>query len=137
MDVNERLKDEVLSEIEGVGTMALGSAEHEKTVNAVNGMMDRIIKVEQLKAEQRKLDLEESKLRLEEEKKDLEERKANNDHKNNITRNVITVVTTALSVGVAIWANIDSKKFEGYHSTEAGRMSERRLLGFLDKLKNN
>jgi hypothetical protein len=137
MNVNEKLKTEVLSELEGVSTMALGSEEHGKTVDAVNGMIDRVVKLQQIDAEQRKLDIEREKLELEREKLELEDRKAKNESRNNKVKNVITVVTTGITFVVAVWANIDSKKFEGYHSTEAGRLSERRLLGFMDKLKNN
>ena len=139
MDVSTRLKDEVMSEIEGVSTMTLGSAEHGHTVEAVNGMIDRLVKLEQVETDKRKLDLESEKLRLEEEKRDLEELKVNNEARNNKIRNVITVATTVLTVGVTIWANVDSKRFEqGFtHTTEAGRTSTRKLLGLLDKLKNN
>lgn len=49
----------------------------------------------------------------------------------------VTVATFLASAGITLWANKDSKKFEGVatHTTEAGRSSQRNLLSFFDRQK--
>lgn len=49
----------------------------------------------------------------------------------------VTGLTFIASAAISIWANLDSKKFEGVatHTTEAGRSSQRTLLSFFDKQK--
>lgn len=128
--VEEVLYEEALSECSAMAGMKLGSEEHTKTAKVVNDMMDRLIKLEEVKNEQRRLDIEEQKAYI-------EERKVDSDKINQWIRNGITLVTFGVSVMVTVWANEDSKLFEqGYtHTTEAGRTSTRRLLTLLDKFK--
>lgn len=130
MSVERTMYEEAQKEFEEVGKMKLGSEEHVKTTNAANAMVDRLNEMEKIKVEHRKLDVEERRL-------DIEEKKADNDKKDRFIKNCLTAGTFVASTAVLIWANIDSKKFEGAftHTTEAGRGSERKLLSLLDKFK--
>lgn len=126
----ELVNKEVESEVKSIGSMELGADEHVKTAKVANDMMDRLIKVDEIENEKRKLDLEERKL-------DIEEQKVENDKRNNKIKNVLSGIAFVTSLGVTIWANIDSKRFElgSTHTTEAGRGSTRKLLNLLDKFK--
>lgn len=129
-ELMELVTKEVESEVKSIGSMELGIDEHVKTAQVANNMIDRLIKVDEVENEKRKLDLEERKL-------DIEEKKLENDKRNNVVKNVLSGLAFVTSLGVTIWANIDSKKFEqGFtHTTEAGRGSTRKLLNLLDKFK--
>lgn len=129
-NVERAMRDEANKEFEELGKMKLGSEEHVKTANVANSTVDRLNEMEKINIEHRKLDIEERKL-------DIEEKKLENDKKNNLVKNVLTGTIFVVSTGITIWANIDSKKFEGAftHTTEAGRGSERKLLSLLDKVR--
>lgn len=122
--------EEVLSELGEISKMELGKDEYVKTTQGVNSMIDRLHESKKLENEALKLELEAERLKVEAEKN-------RNEKSNNVVKNILTGVTFAGSVIVAVWANLDSKSFEkNYtHTTEAGRASTRKLLGFLDKFK--
>ena len=128
--VEEALYEEALSEYTAMAEMELGSDEHTKTAKVANDMMDRLIRLEEVKNEQRRLDIEE-------EKNDVEKRKVDNDKINQWIRNGLTLVTFGVYAGIQIWAYKDSQLFEqGYtQTTESGRTSTRKLLTLLDKFK--
>lgn len=129
-ELENAVYEEVMNELGEISKMELGSEEHVKSAQVVNGMVDRLHESKKLENETLKLELEAKRLEVEEEKN-------RNEKNNNVVKNVITGVTFVGSVVVAVWANLDSKKFEmGFtHTTEAGRASTRKLLGFLDKFK--
>lgn len=122
--------EEVLSELSEISKMEMGSDQHVKSAQVVNGMIDRVHESKKLENETLRLELEAEKLKIEDEKN-------RNEKTNNVVKNILTGVTFVGSVIVAVWANLDSKAFEKdyTHTTEAGRASTRKLLGFLDKFK--
>lgn len=124
MSVQTTLYDEALREFEEVTKFDLGSEQHTKTVQAANSIVDRLNELDKTENEKRRLDIEEKKL-------EIEEAKLKSDKQDHLIRDVITVTLNLIFVGVTIWANVDSKRFEqGYtHTTEAGRSSTRSLLG--------
>lgn len=130
MSVEKTMYEEAQSEFKEAGKMKLGSEDHVKTIAAANATVDRLNEIEKIKVEKRKLDVEERKL-------DIEERKLEHDKKDRFIKNALTIGIFAASTIVTIWANYDSKKFEGAytHTTEAGRGSERKLLNFMDKVR--
>lgn len=123
MSIEKAMYDEVLSELEAVKEMELGSDQHVKTVGVVNSLVDRLGESQKLDNEARRLEIEAQ--RLEGEKKDR------------TIKNIITVGTNVLFLGVTIWANIDSKRFEqGFtHTTESGKNSSRTLVSLWNKIK--
>ena len=130
MSIERTMRDEANKEFEEMGKMKLGSEEHVKTANVANTTVDRLNEIEKINIEHRKLDIEEQKI-------EIEKKKLENDKKNNLVRYVLTGAIFVVSTGVTIWANIDSKRFEGSftHTTASGRNSERKLLSLLDKVR--
>jgi hypothetical protein len=122
--------DEVIDEFVEIGKMELGTEQHLKAIQAANSVVDRLNKAEEIKVEREKLEIEKAKL-------EVEEQKLDHDKRNSLIRNILTGGTFIIATGVTIWANYDSKKFEGAftHTTEAGKGSERRLLSLMDKVK--
>lgn len=89
--------------------MEAGSEEQAKTIETANSIVDRLNESVKLKGER-------------------------------TDRWIKLGVTVAMflgSLGLSVWANKDSKKFEGAftHTTEAGRSSQRNLLSFFDRQK--
>lgn len=125
--VKELLEEEIVNQIEALGN----AEEYTVSVDDTVRLMDKMIEMERL--EQDRLDKEKSR-RLEE---DLKLKEMAENKKDRLWKNALTIGTFVIGTGVTIWANIDSKKFEeGFtHTTEAGRTSTRKLLGFLDKFK--
>lgn len=130
MSIERIMYEEIQKEFEEMGKMELGSEQHVKTAQVVNNTMDRLNKIDEIKNETLKLAIEERKLDIEEERIELEK-------KENLFKHLMTGTMFVLSLGVTIWANLDSKAFEteNTHTTEAGRASTRRLLSLLDRFK--
>lgn len=130
-DVYATMYEEAQNEFAEVANMQLGSDEHTKTIQAANGMVDRLNKAKEIENEARKLDIEERKL-------DIEERKLETEKKGRWIAPVVTILTFVGGALVEIWAHCDSKKFEqeGYtQTTESGRSSTRNLLNFTSRKK--
>lgn len=89
--------------------MEAGSAEQAKAVETANSIVDRLNESKKLKGERM----------------------------DRWIKLGVTGLTFLASAAISIWANIDSKRFEGEatHTTEAGRSSQRTLLSFFDKQK--
>lgn len=116
MDIENTIYDGAQKTYEEVQSLEIGSEQHAKAIQAANSMVDRLNEMKKIENENRKLDLEEEKLK--------------SDKKDHLVRDIITVGLNVLFVGVTIWANVDSKRFEqGFtHTTEAGKSSSRTLL---------
>lgn len=123
MSIEKAMYDEVMNELEAVKKMELGSDQHVKTVGVVNSLVDRL-------GESQKLDNEAKRL-------EIEERKLDGEKRDRTIKNIITIGTNVLFLGVTIWANIDSKRFEqGFtHTTESGKNSSRTLVSLWNKIK--
>lgn len=129
-ELEDLMYEELENELAELSKLNLGCDEHVKTTKATTDMIDKLNESEKIKNEKRRLDIEERKLDIESERNVIEKR-------NGLTKSIVTGLVFAISTGVTIWANIDSKRFEqGYtHTTEAGRGSTKKLLGLLDKFK--
>ncbi len=104
-------------------TMDAGSEDCTKATNIANCTVDRLNELRKIRLEEAKLEHERAKLKAEE--------------RDRLVKNIMTGVTFGVGVLVTIWANIDSKKFEGAftHTTSAGRQSESKLLSLMDRVK--
>lgn len=130
MGVYNTMYDEAQDHFEKVGKMELGSDEHVKTVNCANGIIDRLLKRDEIANEERKIALEEQKI-------EVELAKIASDNRNRNIATVVTLITTTAYVGVSVWTILSERDFEkaGYMlSSEAGRTSRRNLLNLLDKV---
>lgn len=131
MSVYGKLYEETQHHIEEIGTMALGSEEHVKTVNCTTSMIDRLNDHQKIELEDRKLDIEEKKL-------DLEAAKLKSDNKGRLVLNIITTVTTVGTIAVHVWTVLSDRKFESQgfmHTSEAGRTSRKTLLSLVDRFR--
>jgi hypothetical protein len=128
-EITRLATEEVINEVEEMGKMELGSDQHVKTAQVVNMVIDRLNKRDEIENERRKLDIEERKTRIEEEK--LE-----HDKKVDWAKVWVGVGTFVIASGIQVWGHLDSKLFEkegGIYSTEAGKVSNRKILSMLDK----
>lgn len=130
MSIEKAMYEEVMNELESVKKMELGSDQHIKTVGVINSMVDRL-------GESQKLDYEKKRMEIEERKTLIEAARLESEKKDRTFKNIATVVTNGLFLGVTIWANVDSKRFEqGFtHTTESGKSSSRTLMSLWSKIK--
>ena len=100
-----------------------GSEDWVKTMNGANSTVDRLNELRKIRLEEKKLELEKQKLEAEK--------------RNRWIDTGTKVALFMVAAGISIWANVDSKKFEGAftHTTQAGRQSESKLLSFMDRVK--
>lgn len=131
MSIERTMYEEAEKQFVEIGKMELGSDQYVKTVNGATDIVDRLNELEKIKNEKRKLDIEEKKI-------EVENARLDRSDKADLFKNVMTGVTFVASLAVTVWGYVDSKRFEqGYtHTTEAGRASTRKLLSFLDRVKN-
>ena len=123
MSVKRLLNDEIVSEIENLNKVPLGSEEHKIAADALAKLLDKSIEMDKLDLEyQDKADSREAannlkRIEIEEEKKDRR------------VKNVLTGVSVVGGFAVTIWGAIKSIEFEktGTITTIMGR-------GFIQKL---
>lgn len=123
MSVKRLLNDEIVSEIENLNKVPLGSEEHKIAADALAKLLDKSIELDKLDLEyQDKADSREAannlkRIEIEEEKKDRR------------VKNVLTGVSVIGGFAVTIWGAIKSLEFEktGTITTIMGR-------GFIQKL---
>ena len=123
MSVKRLLNEEIVSEIENLNKVPLGSEEHKIAADALAKLLDKSIEMDKLDLEyQDKADSREAannlkRIEIEEEKKDRR------------VKNVLTGVSVIGGFAVTIWGAIKSLEFEktGTITTIMGR-------GFIQKL---
>lgn len=131
MGVKELLTDELERQLGSLEDLPLGSQEYHQAIVDTSILLDKHNDMEKIE-----LDRQE-KVKSREHEKDLKDKEMKDERKDRIVRHAITLLTFGVSLGVTIWANVDSKKFEqGFtQTTEAGRNSTRKLLNLLDRFK--
>lgn len=106
MTIKNLFRDEIQNELGELSKMEVGSDKYKTAVDGVTKLTDRMIELEKVeidnqdKAENRANDYE---LRM----KQMED-----DKKDRFIKNVLTGITFAGSVGLAIWGTVTSMKFE-------------------------
>lgn len=112
VDIETILKDEIKEEFEYLRGMEEGSEEYEKTVRGITQLMDRAIEMEKIRNDNDK------------KVKELED-----DRKDRVTKNAISVAGIVVPVAVTIWGTLKSFKFE-----ETGTVTTIMGKGFVNKL---
>ena len=115
MDVRELLNEEIRTELEAIGEMEqVGGDEYESAVRGVTQLTDRLIKMEELDVEKKKVDV---------------------DRKDKLIRNVITVVTAAAGMFITLKSEKRAYKFEevGTITTKPGNKALDRALNYFFK----
>lgn len=123
MKLETLLREEITTELQELNKMAVGTDEYEKAVNGITKLVDRVIKMDendleyQDRAEAREKDAE------------LKEKQINDERKDRLAKNLLTVASIVVPVGVTIWGTLKSFEFEkeGTVTTIMGR-------GFISKL---
>jgi hypothetical protein len=123
MNFESKLREEILNEIEHLGTMALGSEEYKMTVDGVTKLMDKAIELEKIniesqdRIESRDIDV------------DLRTKQMKDEQTDRWIRNSITVAGILIPTFVTIWGTVKTIEFEkeGTITTIMGR-------GFINKL---
>lgn len=123
MSVKRLLNEEIVSEIENLNKVPLGSEEHKIAADALAKLLDKSIEMDKLdleyqdKADSREAANDLKRIEIEEEKKDRR------------VKNILTGVSVVGGFAVTIWGAIKSLEFEktGTITTIMGR-------GFIQKL---
>ena len=112
MEIREMLKDRIHDELAYLGDIDATSDEYAKTVDGVTKLLDRAIEFE-------KIDVEEA----------HKAEAINDERKDRIVKNAISVAGIVVPLGVAIWGTVVSINFEkeGTVTTILGR-------GWINKL---
>lgn len=126
MKIETPVVEEVLSEIEEVQRIKIGTDEHEKAVKSATTLMDRAIKIEELNLEKRKIENEERKL-------DVEEQRLEAEKKDRIRKDVITVATSGLSLAAGLLVVMETFRFD-LTSTSTSTLGRTILSKWVPKL---
>lgn len=123
MKIETKLHEEIAKELDELGRIQLGSDEYRGVVDGVTKLMDRAIEIERLDMELQ--DKEETRHTDE----DLRLKQINDENKDRIVKNLISVMSFVVPTAVTIWGTIKTIEFEkeGTITTIMGR-------GFIQKL---
>jgi len=91
MSIESIVRDEIVSEFDGLKKMELGTEQYDKTVNGVSKIIDKLNELEKVEIEKQKLDNEERKL-------DIEERRLESDLKDQKIKNGLSAANLATGV---------------------------------------
>lgn len=123
MKIETKLHEEIAKELDELGKIQLGSDEYRGVVDGVTKLMDRAIEIERLDMELQ--DKEETRHTDE----DLRLKQMDDENKDRIVKNLISVMSFVVPTAVTIWGTIKTIEFEkeGTITTIMGR-------GFVNKL---
>lgn len=123
MKFEHLLKEEIVSEVESLGKLELGTEQYKTTVDGVTKLVDRALEIE-------KIDIEaEERERSREIETNLKIQQIEDDRKDRKVKNGIAIGSTLLGVGVTIWGTLKTLKFE-----EEGTVTTLMGRGFINKL---
>ena len=117
MNVETMLHDEIVSEMESLRKMEVGTDKYETAINGVTKLMDKAIEMERLGAENRE------KLDSREFENDLKMKQLKDERIDKIVKNSLTAISIVGGFGLTIWGTFKSIEFEkeGTITTFAGR----------------
>ena len=117
MKFEHLLKEEIVSEVESLGKLELGTEQYKTTVDGVTKLVDRALEIE-------KIDIEaEERERSREIETNLKIQQIEDDRKDRKVKNGIAIGSTLLGVAVTVWGTLKTLKFEeeGTVTTLVGR----------------
>lgn len=123
MDTETLLREEIADEFNNLKGMALGTDECKGTVDTLTKLLDRAIEFEKLKIER------EERIKIKEIDNDFRQKQMEEDRKDRLVKNCISVAGIVVPVVVTVWGTLKSFEFEkeGTVTTIMGR-------GFINKL---
>ena len=123
MKFEHLLKEEIVSEVEALGNLELGTEQYKTTVDGVTKLVDRALEIE-------KIDIEsEERERSREIETNLKIQQMEDDKKDRKVKNGIAIGSTLLGVAVTVWGTLKTLKFE-----EEGTVTTLMGRGFINKL---
>ena len=123
MKFEHLLKEEIVSEVEALGNLELGTEQYKTTVDGVTKLVDRALEIE-------KIDIEaEERERSREIETNLKIQQMEDDKKDRKVKNGIAIGSTLLGVVVTVWGTLKTLKFE-----EEGTVTTLMGRGFINKL---
>ena len=123
MNIKDLLCEEIESEFEELKSMDLGSEKHKATIDGLTKLVDRAIEIKKVEIEN------DEKVRSREIDNDFKSQQMEDERKDRLVRNGITIASIVIPTAVTIWGTLKSFKFEetGTVTTTIGR-------GFINKL---
>ena len=123
MNIKDLLCEEIESEFEELKSMDLGSEKHKATVDELTKLVDRAIEIKKVEIEN------DEKVTSREIDNDFKSKQMEDERKDRLVRNGITIASIVIPTAVTIWGTLKSFKFEetGTVTTTIGR-------GFINKL---
>lgn len=123
MNIESLLRDEIQGEFEGLKDLEMGSETYKTSVEGLTKLVDRAIEYEKLNAES------DAKLDDRENDRELKTRQMDEDKKDRMVRNGISIASILIPTAVTIWGTLKSFKFE-----ETGNVTTIMGRGFIQKL---
>lgn len=123
MRIETKLHEEIVSELDELARMEVGSDQYRTTVDGISKLMDKAIEIERIDVESQ------DKVEARREENDFREKQMSEERKDRFVKNVIAVVGIVVPTAVTIWGTIKTIEFEkeGTITTIMGR-------GFINKL---
>lgn len=123
MNIKDLLCEEIENEFEELKSMDLGSEKHRSTVDGLTKLVDRAIEIKKVEIEN------DEKVTSREIDNDFKSQQMEDERKDRLVRNGITIASIVIPTAVTIWGTLKSFKFEetGTVTTTIGR-------GFINKL---
>lgn len=128
MSIETMWRDEIESELEELSKIEVGTDKHRTAVENVTKLMDRYY-------EGKKIETENDKFYIESKRLELEQAKLDDEKKDRNVKNVLTAVSIATGVGMAIWGTLTSMRFEKEDSFTSllGRKWVDKTMSFMKK----
>ena len=130
MSIKTVLNEEILSEIEELNKVAVGTDEHKAAVDALAKLLDKSIEMDRVDLEyQDKYDSRVEELDLKREELELKKQQEKHEKRDQMIKNGLTAVSVIGGFALTVWGTKASFKFEkdGVITTIMGR-------GFIQKL---
>ena len=123
MDIEVLLYDEIETQFEKLRDMKPGSEEYRTTLDGLTKLMDRAIEVERVQNDCK------DKTETRESEKSIKQQTLEDERKDRLIRNIISVAGIVLPLAVTIWGTKVSLKFE-----ETGTVTTQMGRGFIQRL---
>lgn len=123
MKIETMLYEEIRSELEEVKKLEVGSEKYKVAVDGLTKLVDRAIEIDKLNTDY------EDKVEARELEKELKLKELDDENKDRLLRNGISIAGILIPVGVTVWGTLKTLKFE-----ETGTVTTIMGRGFINKL---
>ena len=123
MKIETMLYEEIRSELEEVKKLEVGSEKYKAAVDGLTKLVDRAIEIDKLNTDY------EDKVEARELEKELKLKELDDENKDRLLRNGISIAGILIPVGVTVWGTLKTLKFE-----ETGTVTTIMGRGFINKL---